>query len=60
MEQVTKLKRTGTYPQILQIIQKILENYCPCLYPSIQLGKFGDLMSCGSKDILKNEPCLMY
>ena len=25
-----------------------------------QLGKFGDLMSCGSKDILKNAPCLMY
>ena len=25
-----------------------------------QLAKFGDLMSCGSKDILKNVPFLMY
>ena len=25
-----------------------------------QLIKFGGLMSCGSKDILKNAPCLMY
>ena len=24
-----------------------------------QLTKFGDLMSCGSKDIVKNAPCLM-
>ena len=23
-------------------------------------AKFGDFMSCGSKDILKNAPCLMY
>ena len=25
-----------------------------------QLAKFDDLMSCGSKDTLKNAPCLMY
>ena len=25
-----------------------------------QLAKFGDFMSCGSKDIFKNVPCLMY
>ena len=25
-----------------------------------QLTKFGGLMSCGSKDVFKNAPCLMY
>ena len=25
-----------------------------------QLSKSGELTSCGSKDILKNAPCLMY
>ena len=25
-----------------------------------QLAKFGDFMNCGSKDIFKNVPCLMY
>ena len=25
-----------------------------------QLTKFGGLISCGSKDIFKNAPCLMY
>ena len=25
-----------------------------------QLAKYGDLMSCGSKDIFKNAPHLMY
>ena len=25
-----------------------------------QLTKFGGFMICGSKDILKNAPCLMY
>ena len=28
-----------------------------CIY---QFAKFGDLTSCGSKDIFKNAPCLMY
>ena len=39
LEQVAKLKKTyihGTYlVPVLQIIQKIPENYCPCLYLSI-------------------------
>ena len=35
MEQVAKLKRTWNFPPALQIIQKIPENYCPCLYQSI-------------------------
>ena len=25
-----------------------------------QLAKFGKFMSCGSKDMFKNVPCLMY
>ena len=25
-----------------------------------QLAKFDDFMNCGSKDIFKNAPCLMY
>ena len=28
-----------------------------CMY---QLVKFGDFTSCGSKDVFKNLPCLMY
>ena len=35
MEQVAKLKRTWNLPPVLQIVQKIHENYCPCLYLSI-------------------------
>ena len=30
-----KLKRTWNLVPVLQIIQKILENYCPCLYLAI-------------------------
>ena len=51
MKQVAQLKMTGNVAGVLQISQKIPENYCPCLY---QLAKFGDLMSYGSKDMLKN------
>ena len=39
-------------------VQKIPGNYCTCLY--LSLANFGDWMSCGSKDILKNAPSLMY
>ena len=35
MEQVTKLKRTWNLVPVLQIVQKIPENYCPWLYLSI-------------------------
>ena len=55
-EQVAKLNRTWNLAPVLQIIQKILENCYPCIY---QLTKFGDFMSCGSKDIFRNAPCLM-
>ena len=32
MEQVDKLKRTWNLAPVLQIVQRILENYFPCLY----------------------------
>ena len=35
MEQVAKLKRNWYLAPVLQIIQKLLENYCSCLYLSI-------------------------
>ena len=35
MEQVTKLKRTWNLAPVLHIVQKIRENYCPCLHQSI-------------------------
>ena len=35
MEQVAKLKRTWKLATVLQIVQKIPENYCPCLYLSM-------------------------
>ena len=45
---------------VLQIVQKIPENFCPCLYLQYQLAKFEDLMSCRSTDKFKIAPCLMY
>ena len=32
LEQVAKLKRTWNLALVLQIVQKIPENYCSCLY----------------------------
>ena len=58
MEQVDKLKRTWNLTPVLQIVQKIPENYFPCLYLSI--GQFGDIVNCGSEDIFKNASCLMH
>ena len=52
------LNKKGNLAPILQIVQKISENYCPRLYLSI--GQFGDLMSCGWKHLFKNTPCLVY
>ena len=49
MEQAAKLKRTWNLAQVLRILQKVPENYCPCLlYLSDQVS---NLISCGSKDI---------
>ena len=33
--QVAKLKRTWNLAPVFQIVQKIPENYCPCLFLSI-------------------------
>ena len=52
MGQVAKLKKTWNLAPVLQIVLKITENYCPAYI--YQLTKFGDFMSCGSKDIFKN------
>lgn len=46
-----QLERAWNLALVLQIVPKISENY--------QFAKSGDLTSHGSKDILKNEPCLM-
>ena len=58
LEQVPKKKRTWNLAPVLQIVSKILKiiNF-GYIY---QLTKFGDFMSCGSKDVFKNVPCLMY
>ena len=34
LRQLAKLKRTWNLAAVLQIVQKITENYCPCLYLS--------------------------
>ena len=47
-------KGPGTQSQSSNI-QKII--FLAYIY---QLTKFGGLMSCGSKDIFKNAPCLIY
>ena len=44
MGQVAKLKRTWNLVPVSQIVQKITENYCPCLYLSTdQVGWLHDL-----------------
>ena len=63
MEQVGKLKRIWNLVLVLQIVQKIRENYFPCFchdYYIYELSKFSDLMSFGSTVIFKNTPCLLY
>ena len=42
---------------VLQIVQKVTENYCSCLY--LSTAKFGDFMNCGSEDEFKIVPWLM-
>ena len=56
--QGARLKRAWNLAPVLQIVQKIPGYYCTCLH--YQSAKFGDFMSCGSKDIFKNASCLMY
>ena len=50
MEQVAKLKKNWNLASILQIVQRISVNYCPCLYLSI-----GNVWCLVSKDIFKND-----
>ena len=54
MEQVAKLKRIQSFKLFQRFLKIIALTY---IY---QLAKFGDLMGCGSKNIFKNAPCLMY
>ena len=56
LDQVAKLKRAWNLAPVLQI-QKIPENIAHAFI--YQLTQYGRLMSCGSKDIFKNAPCLM-
>ena len=51
-------KGPGTQPQYSKLFKRFLKIIA--LAYIYQLTKFGDLMSCGSKDIVKNAPCLMY
>ena len=52
LEQAAKLTRTWNLAQVLLIVIALAYIY--------QLAHFGDFMSCGSEDIFKNVPCLMY
>ena len=45
-------------PQSSKLFKRLLK--IVALAYIYQLAKFGDLMSCGSKDIFKNVPCIMY
>ena len=55
LDQVAELKRAWNLAPVLQI-QKIPENIAHAFI--YQLTQYGRLMSCGSKDIFKNAPCL--
>ena len=58
LEQVAKLKRTWNLAPVFLIVQKIPKIIA--LVYVYQLAKFGDSMSCGSKNMFQNAPCLMY
>ena len=51
-------KGPGTYSQSSKLFKRFLKIIA--LADIYQLVKSGDLMSCDSKDILENAPCLMY
>ena len=49
------MKRTWNLVLVLQIVQKVPENYCPCLY--YQLTKFDDItFQAAEKIYLKMHP----
>ena len=47
-----------TYPQPSKLFKRFQKNIAHAYI--YQMTKFGELMSCGSKDILKNAPWVMY
>ena len=51
-------KGPGIYPQSSKLFKRLLKIIA--LAYIYQLARFGDFMSCGSKDIFKNAPCLTY
>ena len=51
-------KRSGTKPHSSKSFKTFLKIII--LVYIYQLANFGDLMSCSSKDIFKNAPCLIY
>ena len=51
-------KGPGTQPQSSKLFKRFLKIIA--LVYIYQLTKFGDLISCGSKDTVKSAPCLMY
>ena len=53
-----KWKGPGTQPHSSKLFKRFLKIIV--LVYIYQLAKFGDLMSCSSKDIFKNAPCLLY
>ena len=51
-------KGPGILPQSSKFFKRLLKSIVlACIY---QLTKFDDIMSCSSKEIFKNAPCLMY
>ena len=51
-------KGPGIKPQSPKLFKRLLKIIV--LAYIYQLAKFGDFMICGSKDIFKNAPCIMY
>ena len=54
---VAKLKSTSNLAQSSKLFKRYLKIIV--LAYIYQLAKFGDLISCGSRDMFKNAPCLM-
>ena len=54
---VAKLKSTSNLAQSSKLFKRYLKIIA--LAYIYQLAKFGDLISCGSRDMFKNAPCLM-
>ena len=54
---VAKLKSTSNLAQSSKLFRRYLKIIA--LAYIYQLAKFGDLISCGSRNMFKNTPCLM-